>query len=51
MTQHRRRDESGVHRVVRALDAQLELLQSHPSGGIERIVVVLECDGRRLRDR
>jgi hypothetical protein len=42
MAQHRRRDERGVHDVVRALNARLEFLQSHPSGGIERRVVVLE---------
>jgi len=42
MTQHGRRDERGVHDVVRALNAQFELFESHPSRGIERVAAGLE---------
>jgi len=42
MAQHGRRDQRGVHCVVRALHAQFELLQSHPSRGIEHVVAGLE---------
>jgi hypothetical protein len=49
VAQHRRRDERGVDDVVRARYAQLEFLQSHPSGRIERTAAVLEGRVHRVR--
>jgi hypothetical protein len=42
MAQHGRRDERGVHCVVRACYAQFEFFESHPSGRIEHVVAGLE---------
>ena len=47
----RERDEGGIDHVVRALHAQLELLQSHPRARIERRARALERAARRVRDR
>jgi hypothetical protein len=49
VAQHGRRDERGVDDVVRARYAQLEFLQSHPSGRIERVAAVLEGWVHRVR--
>jgi len=49
VAQHRRRDERGVDDVIRALNAELEFLQSHPSGDIERVGLRLERIAHRVR--